>query len=171
MANPLAKTSMKQCIILYYSRTGTTKKVAEALAKALDTDLEEVIDTKNRAGALGYLSAGKDASLKKLTQLKPLQANLKNYQLVIVGTPVWSWTISTPIRTLLSEQKNNLHKTAFFCTRGGSDTKSIFEEMIQISGCSPLATMQLLTKEVVQDNFEQQLLKFIDEIKMTMPIL
>jgi flavodoxin len=34
-------------LVVFYSRTGTTKKVGEALADLLQCDSEELIDTRN----------------------------------------------------------------------------------------------------------------------------
>jgi len=48
-----------KALVVFYSRTGTTKQVAEALAQSLNCDSEELIDTKKRSGPLGFLSAGR----------------------------------------------------------------------------------------------------------------
>ena len=56
---------MKKTLVAYYSRTGTTKKVGEAIAKALKADIDEIIDLKKRSGAIGWVVSGKDASQGK----------------------------------------------------------------------------------------------------------
>ena len=38
-------------LVAYYSRTGTTRKVAETIAGILKCDIEEVLDKKSRFGA------------------------------------------------------------------------------------------------------------------------
>jgi len=45
-------------LVVFYSRTGTTKKVGEALVDLLQCDNEELIDTKKRTGPLGAYSLG-----------------------------------------------------------------------------------------------------------------
>ena len=57
-------------LVVFYSRTGNTRKVAEELEKVLECDMEEIIDTKNRSGSLGYLRSGRDAMNRKLTVLQ-----------------------------------------------------------------------------------------------------
>jgi len=39
-----------KALVVFYSRTSTTKPVAESLAQSLNCDSEELIDTKNAAG-------------------------------------------------------------------------------------------------------------------------
>ena len=43
---------MKKTLVLYYSRTGTTKKLATFIGDVLGADVEEIIDTKNRSGVM-----------------------------------------------------------------------------------------------------------------------
>ena len=55
-------------LVVFYSRSGTTRKVAEKITNLLKSDIEEDIDMKNRAGALGGFISAKDAALKRLTE-------------------------------------------------------------------------------------------------------
>jgi len=54
-----------KALVVYYSRTGNTKFVAEKIAQELGADIEEVIDKKNRFGLINYLRAGGDALRRK----------------------------------------------------------------------------------------------------------
>ncbi len=56
-------------LVVYYTRTGNTKFVAETIAAELVSDMEEVVDLKKREGTLGYMSASKDATGGKLTEI------------------------------------------------------------------------------------------------------
>ena len=85
-----------KALVVYYSRSGVTRKVAQALAAALGAEIEEIVDTKDRSGAGGWLKAGADASLKRLTAIQPMTKDPAGYDLVVIGTPVWGWTM-TPI--------------------------------------------------------------------------
>jgi flavodoxin len=75
-------------LVTYYSRTGTTRKVAEKLASFLNCVSEEIHDTTNRKGILGWLSAGKDATSKKLTKLEKVNNDPASYDIVIIGIPI-----------------------------------------------------------------------------------
>jgi len=45
----------RKYFVVFYPRTGTTRKVAEAIKDALKCDIEEIFDIKKRADLFGYL--------------------------------------------------------------------------------------------------------------------
>lgn len=156
--------NMKKILIAYYSRTATTKKLAEKLAEKLGADVEEIKDTVERKGAKGYLISGRDATLRRLTVLEKSEKNLKDYNLVIIGTPIWSWNMSVPVRTYVTEHKDEFPDVAFFCTMGGSGDKRAFTEMAEIIGKKPSAVLALKTVEVVKNLAEGKIDKFSEKI-------
>ena len=151
-------------LVAYYSRTGTTKKVAQEIAKKLGCDSEEILDTVNRAGVIGYMRSGRDASMKKQTKLKKIKKDPADYDLVIVGTPIWSWTVTPPARTYLAENKKAFKKVAFFCTQGGSGSEKAFAEMAKECGKRPKATLVLLTKEVQAGGYDGRIAEFLKKL-------
>ena len=152
-------------LVVFYSRTGTTKKVGEVIAQKLGADTEEIIDTANRSGAKGFLISGRDAIKRNMTKLNPTAKSPSDYDLVIISTPIWGWNMSV-LRTYLTEQKNNFSgKVAFFCTMGGSGDSRAFKEMGEIVGKQPIGNLALKTVEVVKNNFSEQLEKFLLEVK------
>ncbi|HER24824.1 MAG TPA: hypothetical protein ENO17_07240 [Candidatus Atribacteria bacterium] len=152
-------------LVAFYSRSGKTKKVAEAISGILKCDQEEIFDTKNREGTVGFLSAGTDANLRRLTAIKEVKNDPSLYDLVIVGTPIWSSNIATPVRTYLFSYKEEFKKIAFFCTRLGSDTKKIFNDMKNLSKKTPLALLELTSREVARDQYIQKVKEFIKNLK------
>ena len=152
-------------LVVFYSRTGTTKKVGEALAIKLGADIEEIKDIVNRSGAKGYLLSGRDAMRRKLTTLEPQNKNTAEYDLVVIGTPVWAWNMSAPIRTYITERKDDFKKVAFFCTMGGSGNEGTFSEMAEVIGKQPLGKLALKTVQVVKNEFVEKLENFTNTLK------
>lgn len=56
-------------LVVFYSRTGNTKKMAKILAKELHADIDEIVDLKNRKGILGYIFSGRDAMKQLKTKI------------------------------------------------------------------------------------------------------
>jgi flavodoxin len=103
-------------LVVYYSRTGTTKKVAEFISSKLNCDLEEIVDVKSRKGVVGWLRSGMEATTNKNASINESKYDLASYDLVIVGTPIWNGRISSPMRTYLNQNKDGLRRAGFFCT-------------------------------------------------------
>ncbi|MFH1642358.1 MAG: flavodoxin [Nanoarchaeota archaeon] len=155
---------MSKQLVVYYSRTGTTKTVAELISNKLKCDIVEVTDNINRKGPLGYIRCGKEAMTKKLPKINGLKKDPASYEVVIIGTPIWGFSLSSPIRSFLTEYKDKLKKVSFFCTQGGSGGKNAFSQMEKITEKKPIAAMILDTIEIKKEDYELKLDSFINKL-------
>jgi flavodoxin len=151
-------------LVVYYSRTGTTKTVGESLAKMLNCDIEEIFDIKKRSGSIGYMGAARDAGSKKLTKIKDITKDPESYDCIIIGTPIWAYTMSTPIRTYLTQYHEKFKQVAFFCTHRGNPGTN-FEDMEELANKKPIAIMELFHKDFKNGTDEQKIKDFIAKIK------
>jgi len=110
---------MMKTLIIYYTRTGNAKFAAETIAAELGADLEEVVDLKNRQGRLAFMSNGRDAMQGKETQIAPTTRNLTDYDLVIIGQPIWAGNPTPAIRTYLNKNDLSGKKVALFFSDSG----------------------------------------------------
>lgn len=159
------KISIMKTLVVYYSRTGNTRKIAEELGNALECDVEEIIDTKNRSGVLGFIRAGRDAQQRKLTVLQDIKNDPGVYDLLIIGTPTWGGNMSTPIRTYMQENRAKFNSVAFFNTANGVQFDPVFMEMTDLSGLSPIATLGVRAKEVKGKSYQSKVQEFVEKIK------
>ena len=137
-------------LVVYYSRTGTTRKVAQLMAAALGAELDEIRETTSRSGVLGYLRACYDAVTKRSAPILTGKKNPGNYDLVIIGTPVWASAVPPPVRTYLTTAKGQLPAVAFFCTLGGSGAEATFKQMVAVAGKAPSATCAIAAHVVAR---------------------
>ncbi|UCH37653.1 MAG: hypothetical protein JSV76_00255 [Candidatus Bathyarchaeota archaeon] len=151
-------------LVVYYSRTGTTKKVAQVICSQLQADCEELIDTKNRTGILGFLRAGREVGAKALTTLQEPQYNPQDYDVVILGTPVWRNSVSTPVRTYISQYKEQFKYVAFFSTQK-SEKRDVLKELRDLCDQIPLASQSIRENDVKQNSFLNELNSFIAAVK------
>lgn len=82
-------------LVVFYSRSGATRKIAQALSEALKCDLEEITEPKTRTGVLGYIRSLVEARRKRPSTIRPNKQDVSSYDLVVVGTPVWAWSLSS----------------------------------------------------------------------------
>ena len=101
-------------LVIYYTRTGNAKFIAETIAAELGADIEEVIDLKNRQGKLAFISAGRDAMSGKETEIAQTKRTPTDYDLIIIAQPVWAGSPTPAIRTYLNKTDLSGRKVALF---------------------------------------------------------
>jgi flavodoxin len=106
-------------LVVYYSRTGKTRFVAEKVAAELKANMEEVVDLKNRSGQFGFLRAGYDATRGNKTEIGETKKSPSDFELIVVGTPVWNSRPASAISTYLKRNDFAGKKVAIFCTNEG----------------------------------------------------
>ena len=77
-------------LCLYYTRTNSTKEIMENMAKIIGADVAEYTDGKDRSGFFGYVGAC-FATVKNTISKVSIKGeiNLKEYDRVMIGMPVW----------------------------------------------------------------------------------
>ena len=152
-------------LVVFYSRTGRTRKVGEAIATALDCDSEELVDTRKRSGPIGFIRSGREAQSKQLTVLQPVKRDPSLYDIVIIGTPIWAGTMSSAMRTYMAENKSKFNRVAFFCTQGGAEYKRVFDEMEALCDKQPVDTIAIRQNEVKKGEFQAKVRQFADSVR------
>jgi len=145
-------------LVVFYSRSETTKRVAQEVARAFNTDIDEVIDKKPRKGILGFLIAGYDATRGKTTEIE-FEKDPSSYDLVVIGTPVWNGRVTPAIRTYLLQNREKIRNAAFFCTCAGRPGKCL-EQMEEILGKRPV-----LRKVLMKKRLKEGIKEFVEGLK------
>lgn len=161
---------MKKILVVYYSRSGSTQKLAQRIADASGADLEGLVDRTPRDNAKGYLRSAIEAALHLKTQIQPITHAPDDYDLVVIGTPIWFWNMSSPIRAFITEYRHQFRWAAFFCTYGGSGQIKVLEDLTRLAGRPVLATLALTNHAVKSGHFRQPLARLVSQIKNT-PLL
>jgi flavodoxin len=152
-------------LVVFYSRTGATKQVGDALAETLNCDSEELLDKKKRSGPLGFVRSARDARAKKLTTLAETTHDPAIYDLVILGTPIWGGTLSSAMRTYITNNKAKFGRVAFFCTQGGTTSKPLFDEMESLCEQHPVNILALQQREVKAGAYQEKMREFVDRLQ------
>jgi menaquinone-dependent protoporphyrinogen IX oxidase len=156
--------SEAKVLVVYYSRTGTTRLLASAIAKTLSADLEEICDCSDREGGGGYLRSLVDAIRKRPAQIVPAGLDVAAYDLVVIGSPVWAASVSAPVRSYLIENRARLPHVAFFCSFGGRGAHAALREMAELAGKQAVAVGKV-TAASAQHGAPVELAAFVGGIK------
>ena len=147
-------------LIVCYSRTGTSRIVADALMEYLSGTIEEIQSTKNRDGLLGVFTCVLDQLLDRDDILKPLDKDPKNYNPVIIVAPIWIGKISSPARTFIKQEGLQGKDVYLVLTYNGSlteDKEKAIEETITAQDITLKGLYKIITKEQTADEIRKEL--------------
>lgn len=123
---------MSKILCVYYSRTGKTEGLMQEIARELGCEAVKLEDGRDRSGLAGWLYSGMQAMSRKVTPVqKPETAlPLSEYDLVILGTPVWAGRCSAPMRSFLLQFGEELKRVAYVITRASENRyEQVFDQM------------------------------------------
>jgi flavodoxin len=135
---------MKPLLIVYYSRSGHTRRVAQAFARASHADLEEILPIRDYSGSAGMFRALADTLLRRQPDLEPLHHCPADYQTVLIGGPTWAGRMSAPVRTFVATYGTGCQRLAAFCTMGGHGGDAALDALSRLAR-KPLAWRVVLT--------------------------
>lgn len=128
---------MAKILVVYYSLTGNTKFIAEHIRNAINADIEEVKPIKdlNPDSGTKYFWGGMKATMKSKPKLEDLSYNPLVYDLIIIGTPVWAWRLSPPIRSYCTKFDLNDKTVALWTCSAGNGVKAMkrFKDVMKTS--------------------------------------
>lgn len=125
---------MAKVLIATYSWSGQTQRVADQLSQLLPA-----ADTYQITVSAGTFSsdmfetdaiATKQVNAGEFPQLKGAVPDLTQYDLILVGSPVWHGRPATPVHTFLEQLKGFDGKVASFYTDAGNagDYEQVFKQ-------------------------------------------
>ena len=124
------ETTMEQkALVAYFSASGTTKGVAQQLAEVAGADLHEIkpeqpytdadLDWNDKQSRSSVEMQDKHARPAITAKLQ----NMKDYDVVYVGFPIWWYTCPTIINTFMEAYDFQGKTVIPFATSGGSSIK------------------------------------------------
>jgi flavodoxin len=108
-------------LVVYYSLTGNTKSIAEMIRMKTGGEGFEIETVKNYPADYSECieEAKRELQTRELPALKKSPPNMSSYDLILVGSPVWWYTVSTPVMRFLTQADFAGKKVSAFCTHEG----------------------------------------------------
>ena len=111
-------------VVLYFSATGTTKKIAQRIAKESNSDIIEIVPKeKYKSEDLNYNSdcrANREQNNPKSRPEIENTIDISKYETIYLGYPIWWGTNPKIILTLLDSYDFTGKSIVPFCTSGST---------------------------------------------------
>lgn len=126
--------SNKKVLIAYYSYSGNTKRVAEKIQQLTNGDIFEIVPKKAYPNNYNdVVNLAKDEKQKDIKPELTDNGNVKDYDIIFLGTPVWWYTMASPVKTFLSKNDFTGKTIVPFCTHGGGGASSTYIDMQKLA--------------------------------------
>lgn len=139
-ANAKPISEGKKILVVYFSRSGNTREIANQIHRIVGGDIVE-LQTVNPYPA-DYEEVKKQAKQEQGSgfrpKLKTAINNIGSYDLVFIGSPIWWSRLPPPVVTFLSEYDLSGKTIVPFCTHLGSGQGQTVSE---ISRLCPKSTL------------------------------
>lgn len=114
--------STKKVLVVYYSHTGNTRTVAEEIHRAAGGDIFEIVPVsaypKEHQAVVDQ--SKKEIEAGHQPALTAKVADMKQYDVIFVGSPCWWATIAPPVATFLASYDFSGKTIVPFMTHEGS---------------------------------------------------
>lgn len=144
---------MNKTIIIYFSLTGNTEKLAHLAGDFLKEKGKEVTYFKlSKDETRSFLKNCRDAFTKRIIKIKELP-DLSDCGLVFLGSPIWAWNVVPAVRALLEQVPLSGKKVFIFATHGGMPGKAMagFAKAVADKGGKIIGTYDVHEKSIVKD--------------------
>lgn len=113
-----ADSSGEKVLVVYYSLSGRTRTVAERLQARTGADLFEIQTVRTYPSSHPglYEEPKRELEQNDLPDLKAAPPDMSSYDLILVGAPVWWYTVPTPLMKFLQSADFLGKRVASFCT-------------------------------------------------------
>jgi hypothetical protein len=101
-----------------------------------------------RQGVLGYARSALEALLGASTEIGRLSRDPADFDVVVVGSPIWAASVSSPVRTYLWLERSRLRQVAFFVTHGGTGDARALGQMREVTQRRPAAELVVREREI-----------------------
>lgn len=145
--------------VIFYSRTGNTRTVAEVIGETFGISLQEIKDLKDRSGFFGFIGGMIDVRKNPITTISPETVNLDKYDVLFIGSPIWGMKFAPAITTFFEGTDFAGKKVILFTTTSSRMKKTAFDEyseLIQKKGGTVIDTFFLKTLWKESDEIREE---------------
>ena len=130
-----------------YAATEIARKIKENAKEQTTVDLIRIFPKKayNDKGLMKFLWGGRSALMAETPELNPYDFKASDYDIILLGSPVWARTFAPPLRTFINENPEIAKKpvAVFFC-QGGSGGDKALDKLKEALGVSTLKAQMVL---------------------------
>ncbi len=161
---PISGSSYLRSLIVYYSKTGNARWVAQTLAAEIGADVEEVVEVKKQPSVFGVLRGISIRWQSHETEIAPIVRSPADYDLTIIGTPVWGGKPTPAIMAYLKKTDLSEKRVAVFFTQGNKKPQGIEETKALMPNCDYEGALSIVNPLEDKESSEKQIIEWCTKL-------
>lgn len=111
-------------VVVYYSYTGNTRKLAAKIAKKQGAVLVEVKEKKARSKVGTYVFGSFAAMRQKKSKIEPIKYDLNKFDKIIIAVPVWAGYPAPALNSIIELLPSDKNIELVLSSGSGDSSKS-----------------------------------------------
>src|SRR3569832_666408 len=157
---------MGSTVIVYYSYTGNSRRLAQLLAAQHGWPVGEVIEERARTGNLRCVL---DSVFRRRPAVRYEGPELSNFETVVLVAPVWMQQLAGPMRSFVAQQRGRIGRVAVLITMGALGASNAFAEVGKLLGRDPVVSEVVVAREVDDGSCAQAVNEFGTNVERARP--
>lgn len=154
--------------VIYWSFEGNTRSIAKKIADKFSADIYE-LNVKNnklpKSGFFKYFWGGKQVFMKETPELINFDINVDDYDVIFIGTPVWSFTYAPALRSFFKKYNITNKKVALFCSHSGGSKNTILDMKDRLPQNEFIGEIEVLEPLKNEEKTDKQIEEWLQNIK------
>jgi hypothetical protein len=152
---------MNNVLIVMYSRTGTSQRIATSLSRQHRWPLGEVRDAEVPAERhRGVLQCLMDSWRRREPPIHYDGPPPGDFDIVVTISPIWANRMASPMRSFLSENRPHLRQLAVVSVMRGSGARHALAEATRLTNRRPLAHLAVTRRDLANGGADAMLASF-----------
>lgn len=162
----------KKAMVVYFSLEGNSQYVADKISEYIDADILRIEPVKDypQGNVSKFFWGGMSVVFGENPKLISYDFSATQYDVIIIGTPVWAGSFTPPIKTFLRDNDLSKKKIALFACHGGGGAVKCFSKLKkELIDCDVISTLELVNpKYNHQQENDMKIKEFCNCIRETL---
>ena len=150
-------------LVVYYSLSGTTRACAMSAAKELSADVAE-IHTAKPIKSGNFLPVAK-MMLTGSAAIQPVEANPRDYDLIVLAAPIWAGKAARPLTTWLRGVSLMQKDIGLLLTCDGNAFKALEKLAPAVPGARVVGSIGIVCGKRPLSELEEEARLWADELR------
>lgn len=142
---------MAKNLLVYYTRSGNTEKVAQKLNSQFGANVDKLIYGQKKN--IGFLGACFEAVCKKTEEITGDTHSPSQFDHIVILTPIWASSLATPVRSYINKFRGSIKSYSVIATSDGGSIDGVLKECKDFLGKDPVSSQLISSKDIKAGNF------------------